>query len=933
MIYKNKDINTNINEKTVELGNIGVNFYTEDEGTASIRIFINWNNKPVDLNKVNMKPVLSLFMQDGSIFEGEKVDVILAEKGLIQYKIPSNVIKHVGKVNAKLFLVNDNESIHVANFNFEISDSGVEEPVKKELSFNLLDEAIKQIVSASAMELLDDTFKLDVTDGLQVYVKENAELFKGDKGEKGEQGPQGVKGDKGEKGDKGDKGDILRYADLTTQQKEDLKSNITDQAVTDFVLEDGTVNTNKLADKSVTPEKTNFVIASRNLFNINTAIKDKAINKSTGLVESLSGWFVSDFIPVEKGQTYKRSKNAEILTYDNNKQYISFYGNSDTALTIPSTTSYVRLNIQSSNISEFQFEKGSTTTEFQEYGITVNDLNLNQNSIKANSISNDKIKDKTLEKSKVSFIQESNNLFNIQTIIKDRSLGDNGSITDNKNYVMSDFIDVTPGETYTTNNKQYGYVLYDSHKNYVGGRGQATTSVTIPSNAKYIRLSITNIHLVEFKFFNILNQDVGDYSIDIINKPNITGAFNQSSSYNKKTFEPISTKKDFELIDILNMSDRLIKSVNSRVTDSFEKTYKHNKKSFSLQTLGNTVPEMRITPSSPFDLVGIQEFDLVVFIEDISKVSKIELGIIKTGGGTWSVSTSDIKEGWNRLRFYVNEGNITTWDKADTLRVIVYTISGTDTNVYVSDLKALKPNKAKIIMVNDHGYKGFKDVAFPKLKNIGVPTTFAINPGRLGTPVTGASSILSQEEIEELAESPFSEFSYHTWNPLEKATKDMSAIELKEESAKCIYFLKKNGLKPDYLWRAAFVQNLAPNHNAIDNMVEAYASWNAGNGFETYPFKDSRNIKRITVHGRSSSDIDSYFETLKKTRCVAIFYTHDINDNGGIHMTNDELNYFVSKIEKGINEGWLEGTTYSELRTRYEIDRNSSGLNDFFSIN
>ena len=200
MIYKNKDINTDINEKTVELGNIGAKFYTEDEGTASIRIFINWNNKPVDLNKINMKPVLSLFMQDGSIFEGEKVEVVLAEKGLIQYKIPSNVIKHVGKVNAKLFLVNDNESIHVANFNFEISDSGVEEPVKKELSFNLLDEAIKQIVSASAMELLDDTFKLDVTEGLQAYVKENAELFKGDKGEKGEQGIPGPQGEPGKDG-------------------------------------------------------------------------------------------------------------------------------------------------------------------------------------------------------------------------------------------------------------------------------------------------------------------------------------------------------------------------------------------------------------------------------------------------------------------------------------------------------------------------------------------------------------------------------------------------------------------------------------------------------------------------------------------------------------------------------------------------------------
>ena len=932
-INKNTDLEFSL-QKGTEKGGVYTNFYTEDKGSASIRIRLSSNGHYLDLTKIDLKPVLFLFHEDGSIFDIRDFINVMPDKGLIQYNLSDNVIAHAGKVKAKLFLKNTEQSVHVANFTFDIKDSGIEGAVEKEVSVNIVDDAVRRIVKENAIEILGDGFEQRLNTDVINHLDSNPELFKGDKGDvgaQGIQGPRGYQGIQGIKGEKGDTGDTLKYANLSTSEKEDIKSNITDQAVTDFVLEDGIVTSNKLSDKAVTPEKTNFAIASKNLFNIDAAIKDNAINKTTGLVQTLPGWFVSDFIPVEKGQQYKRSKYAEILTYDNNKQYISSYGNSDTVLTIPSTTSYVRLNIQSANINEFQFEKGSTTTTFQEYGITVDGLNLTKNSIKPNSISNDKIKDKTLEKSKVNFIQESNNLFNIQTITRDKLLSDNGNITDNINYVISDYIDVVPGETYNTNNKQYGYALYDSFKNYIGGRGQATTNVTIPSNAKYIRLSITNNHLVEFKFFNVLNQDVGDYSIDITNKPSITGSFNESISYNKKTFEQIKTKKDFEFIDLLNMDNRNIRSYNSRVMESFEKTYKHNKKSFSIQTLGNTVPEMRIAPLSPFDLIGIQEFDLVVYIEDITKVSRIEFGVIKTGGGSWSVSNSEIKEGWNRLRFYVNEGNIATWDKADILRVIIYTVNNADTKVVIADLKALKPKKAKIIMVNDHGYKGFKDIAFPKLKNIGVPTTFAINPGRLGTPISGASSILSQEEIEELAISPFAEFSYHTWNPSEKATKDMSAIELKEESAKCIYYLKKNGLKPDYLWRAAFVQNLAPNHNAIDNMVEAYASWDAGNSFEAYPFKDSRNIKRITIHGRSTTDIDSYFDTLKKTRCVAIFYTHDITDNGGIHMTNAELDYFVSKIEQGINEGWLEGTTYSELRTRYEIDRNSSGTNDFFA--
>ena len=301
-IFKNKDIEANINERTVELGNINANFYTEDEQTASIRMFIKWNNHPVNLNKINMKPVLSLFMQDGSIFEGEKVEVVIPEKGIIQYKIPSNVIKHIGKVNAKLLLENENESIHVANFNFTIVDSGTEEPVRKELSFNLVDEAIRRIVQISAMELLGDDFETQLNEEVINHLDSKPELYKGPKGDTGEQGvqgerglkgntgeqgPQGIQGVKGEqgpegpqglrgpkgdvgpqgpkgdagpqgvKGEKGDTGDTLKYAELSTSEKEDLKSNITDQAVTDFVLKDNSIANTKIVDDSITNSKLN----------------------------------------------------------------------------------------------------------------------------------------------------------------------------------------------------------------------------------------------------------------------------------------------------------------------------------------------------------------------------------------------------------------------------------------------------------------------------------------------------------------------------------------------------------------------------------------------------------------------------------------------------------------------------------------------------
>ncbi|MDO0950183.1 family 20 glycosylhydrolase [Mammaliicoccus sciuri] len=208
-IYKNKDIDVHVNSQSVEIGNIGASFYTEDKNTSSVRITIKNNKNVVDLSKIDMAPKLDLFHSDGSIFMDEKIDVILPEQGIIQYKISEQVIKHVGKVDAKLFLKNEEKSIHIANFHFFIKDSGIQEAVQKEITVNLIDDSVRRIIQGNAIELLGNNFKNDVAVDLQAYVNENKEVFKGPKGDEGKQGqrgPQGVKGDTGEQGLQGPQG-------------------------------------------------------------------------------------------------------------------------------------------------------------------------------------------------------------------------------------------------------------------------------------------------------------------------------------------------------------------------------------------------------------------------------------------------------------------------------------------------------------------------------------------------------------------------------------------------------------------------------------------------------------------------------------------------------------------------------------------------------
>ncbi|MCG1579522.1 BppU family phage baseplate upper protein [Staphylococcus epidermidis] len=241
MIIKMTDVETHINPRNVDIGDIGSRFYTEDENTAFIRIRINYNDSPVDLTKTDMKPKLDLFMEDGSVFIDETIAVLIPESGLIQYDIPSNVIKHIGKVNCKLFMESAERSVHVANFSFSIVDSGVEKAVAKEINLNLVKDTVKQIMSEDLTALLNDGFKDKLTSDLENYLSTHNEEFKGPKGNEGpqgEQGPQGLQGEvgpqgaqgiPGEKGDvgpqglQGPKGEPFKYEDFTQEQLADLK--------------------------------------------------------------------------------------------------------------------------------------------------------------------------------------------------------------------------------------------------------------------------------------------------------------------------------------------------------------------------------------------------------------------------------------------------------------------------------------------------------------------------------------------------------------------------------------------------------------------------------------------------------------------------------------------------------------------------------------
>lgn len=183
--FKQGEVTARIDERGIDLGNINVNLYTMDNSTSVLDIHIKKRNIfseekefiPVNLNQTTFKPVLHLIAEDGSIFTNEELEVVKAEEGHVRYNVSDYVTKHVGRVQAKLFLIDSSnstdDSSHVADFYFKVNDSGITKAIGKEVHVDMLDDIVERI-------LLKDI-----------------ERFRGPKG---------------------DKGDAFKYEDFTQEQ-------------------------------------------------------------------------------------------------------------------------------------------------------------------------------------------------------------------------------------------------------------------------------------------------------------------------------------------------------------------------------------------------------------------------------------------------------------------------------------------------------------------------------------------------------------------------------------------------------------------------------------------------------------------------------------------------------------------------------------------
>lgn len=338
--------------------------------------------------------------------------------------------------------------------------------------------------------------------------------------------------------------------------------------------------------------------------------------------------------------------------------------------------------------------------------------------------------------------------------------------------------------------------------------------------------------------------------------------------------------------------------------------------SIGMGTSAGTSSEIRFTIPSAIQLAGTQEFEMCVYVEDATNITGMTLRTLT--GGFVKNNPEPIKTGWNKFRFYTEGAGTLTYD-ADitTFRLTVSHSAETATKLYIGSLVQVKPQYANLIIIADGPYYTFYTEAYPTLKTNGVPVCWAVDGGLLDDENETDRKLINETELELLGMDGLSEFSFHSYDltDMSSATED----EALSDTLKCIRFLKKRGLEPEKIWRAAWLQNSCANPELANLEVDASCSYNGAAGVSMYPFGSTQyNIPRISLQGRTTDYFDELFTKLKNHHCTVFVYTHGISEDSGKNMTHTMLNYFISKIETGVSEGWLNPTTYNRLVNYYK---------------
>ena len=260
---------------------------------------------------------------------------------------------------------------------------------------------------------------------------------------------------------------------------------------------------------SVTPNSTNFIISSTNLFNKNDVIPDTALDRTTGLPVPNTTVVTSNYIQVRPSTAYSTERNMTFVEYDSSLNIVKVSGSSGTApqtFTTSANTMYIRIVVQYEILNTKQLNEGSVLQPYEDWFVPfISGVNVRY--LSKYSVGTENYQNNSITTEKVSFVRKSTNLFNKDDVIEGTGLNPvTGEEQPNPSAVTSSYIPVFPSQSYTTE-RSATMVQYDHEYNIVkvsGATGEVNVTFTTEPNAYYIRIAVSN-ELVPSKQINLGN--------------------------------------------------------------------------------------------------------------------------------------------------------------------------------------------------------------------------------------------------------------------------------------------------------------------------------------------------------------------------------------------------------------------------------------------
>lgn len=323
------------------------------------------------------------------------------------------------------------------------------------------------------------------------------------------------------------------------------------------------INEDKLKDKAVTTEKTNFASIGVNKFNINDANLYYALTTQNNL-QSNSQRFVTNYIKVNPNDVlhfYSQNENGTInvkfivavAVNDDKSEIIESTSSMAETYTIPSGASYVRFSFDINYLNKFQVRLNNLDNRFQPFTIVPNSW---ENVIIDNS----------------NFLMLGKNKFNPDTILSNYTLNTNGVYALNETRFTTDFIKVTQNDIITSsytdedNTRKLATMIsivsYDKDlkplNNYLG---ESLKTYTVLQNEEYIRISFEKSQLKDL-MITINDTNISYFPYAIYTKGGVT----QEEFANSKTINNFTRVQDI-FYKLVNATDKLnVKLIGDSIT-------------------------------------------------------------------------------------------------------------------------------------------------------------------------------------------------------------------------------------------------------------------------------------------------------------------------------------------------------------------------------